>query len=170
MTGVRVDVDAGVMVNTAGERRSWSGGWSSTKPSHGSSTAVAWQSTIGKVVSPRALTRLTNEAADTVEYLEKDVRISTRMVGLTFEVRSRPFTPPCRCLSRELAIAAAPCLTRVTTCCLYCDLPQFGMRWQGVKYDAVLKRVKATSPFFGQLQPGDRLVAINGRRVGENVR
>jgi len=44
---------------------------------------------------------------------------------------------------------------------------QFGVKYQGVKYDAVLKGVKPTSPFHGELQEGDRLVAMNGRRVSE---
>lgn len=44
---------------------------------------------------------------------------------------------------------------------------QFGVKSKGVKYDAVLKTVKVTSPFVGELKEGDRLVAIDGRRVSE---
>jgi len=44
---------------------------------------------------------------------------------------------------------------------------QFGVKSKGIKYDAVLKTIKPTSPFVGELKEGDRLVAINGRRVSE---
>jgi PDZ domain-containing secreted protein len=47
---------------------------------------------------------------------------------------------------------------------------QFGVKYNGVKYDAVLKRVKETSPFVNQLRCGDRLVALNGRRVCDTGR
>ena len=44
------------------------------------------------------------------------------------------------------------------------------MKSKGVKYDAVLKSVKDTSPFKNLLSPGDRLVSINGRRIADGAR
>ena len=90
------------------------------------------------------------ETATLLEFMEVNVTVDKRAIGLTFEVRCGA---ACACA----VVAVQPVLGGLA--------PQFGVKFGGVKYDAVLKRVKDSSPFVNRLHCGDRLVAINGRRV-----